>query len=112
MDGGDRQHMWTTRARADDPRTTQPGTTCQLEPGLALAAGEWITFIDTDDCWAGDKLAVQTAFASPTRPWQPFGGPRRCLRRRRLARHHGAPWHGTNLGSGLFRRSSSTASAL
>ena len=88
-------------------RQPNQGLPASLNRGLALAAGEWITFIDADDCWAGDKLAVQTAhlLADPTLAavWgttQMFAGGDDSQ-----GIMLGAPWHGTNLGSGLFRRS-------
>ncbi|GAB4438361.1 MAG: hypothetical protein Kow0031_20250 [Anaerolineae bacterium] len=85
------------------------GLPASLNRGLELAAGEWISFIDADDCWAGDKLTVQTAplLADPSLAavWgttQMFAIDNHDASRRILL---GAPWHGTNLGSGLFRRS-------
>jgi len=99
---------------ADNKRTTivhhrQPnrGLPASLNRGLELATGEWITFIDADDCWAVDKLAVQTAhlLADPnlvavwgsTQMFAVGDDSQRVML--------GKPWHGTNLGSGLFRRS-------
>lgn len=83
------------------------GLPASLNQGLELAAGEWISFIDADDCWADNKLALQTPHLAADPALAVVWGAIQMFAigadSQRIIL--GAPWHGTNLGSGLFRRS-------
>lgn len=79
--------------------------------GVAAAAGELIGFLDDDDLWTADKLAVQVAMLR-ARP-ELDGVQGRLQRLRQVVAANGAsrwvllgdPEWGVSLGSALFRRS-------
>lgn len=39
------------------------GAACSRNYGVAQARGSWIAFLDSDDCWEPEKLALQLEFA-------------------------------------------------
>jgi glycosyltransferase involved in cell wall biosynthesis len=66
--------------------------------GLALAAGQWIAFLDVDDAWPDDTLKVLAA-ALAAQPAALF-----VLGQTTLEPAAVPPWISPNLGAGLYRR--------
>jgi glycosyltransferase involved in cell wall biosynthesis len=66
--------------------------------GLALASGPWIAFLDVDDAWPDDALAVMAA-ALEAHPAALF-----VLGRTAFEPADTEPWVSPNFGAGLYRR--------
>ena len=52
----------------------QRGLPASRNSGIAVAAGEWLAFLDDDDLWSPDKLCTQLRAASRSRAGWVYGG--------------------------------------
>jgi glycosyltransferase involved in cell wall biosynthesis len=74
------------------------GASAARNHGLRLIQGERVTFLDADDCWTEDKLALQMAILDCDPEADLVIG------HSQLLNAETPPWLFLNLGSALFRR--------
>ena len=76
IDDGSTDDTAEMLAEVSDPRVrairhgSSRGVSASRNDGAAEAQGEWVAFVDDDDLWAPEKLALQVEAADTTgRPW-------------------------------------------
>ena len=84
------------------------GAAAARNTGLAGATGQLIAFLDADDEWPDDSLALRLAALAQHPDWSLVQGRTLAIRADRgpmsPAASHGDPWVGPLLGSALIRR--------